>query len=86
MNGSSPEDREPYWDYMGRRLREERGKFGIDSRALSNEDLWKKDMSEMQKQVHELQMKVVNLSQQVYNLNYKVSILGGDPNQMEFRF
>ena len=71
MNGSSLEDREPYWDYMGRRLRE---------------DLWKKDMSEMQKQVHELQMKVVNLSQQVYNLNYKVSILGGDPNQMEMEF
>ena len=78
--------RESYHDYMGRRLREERGKFGIDERALSNEDLWKKDMSEMQKQVHELQMRVVKLSQQVYELNYKVSILGGDPNQMEMKF
>ena len=78
--------RESYHDYMGRRLREERGKYGIDSRALSNEDLWKKDMSEMQKQVHELQMRVVKLSQQVYDLNYKVSILGGNPNQLEFRF
>ena len=78
--------RESYHDYMGRRLREERGKHGVDSRALSNEDLWKKDMSEMQKQVHELQMKVVKLSQQVYDLNYKVSILGGNPNQLEFRF
>ena len=78
--------RESYHDYMGRRLREEHGKFNIDRRALSNEDLWKKDMSEMQKQVHELQMKVVNLRQQVYDLNYKVSILGGNPNQLEFRF
>ena len=78
--------RESYHDYMGRRLREERGKFDLDSRALSNEDLWKKDMSEMQKQVHELQMRVVKLSQQVYDLNYKVSILGGNPNQLEFRF
>ena len=78
--------RESYHDYMGRRLREERGKYDIDPRALSNEDLWKKDMSEMQKQVHELQMKVVNLRQQVYNLNYKVSLLGGDPNQMEMEF
>ena len=75
--------RESYHDYMGRRLREEHGKFGIDGRALSNEDLWKKDMSEMQKQVHELQMRVVKLSQQVYDLNYKVSILGGNPNQLE---
>ena len=79
-------DREPYWDYMGRRLREERGKYGIDSRALSNEDLWKKDMSEMQKQVHALQMKVVKLSDQVFDLNYKVKILGGDPDQMEMKF
>ena len=78
--------RESYHDYMGRRLREEHGKFNIDRRALSNEDFWKKDMSEMQKQVHELQMRVVKLSQQVYDLNYKVSILGGNPNQLEFRF
>ena len=78
--------RESYHDYMGRRLREERGKYDIDPRALSNEDLWKKDMSEMQKQVHELQMRVVKLSQQVYDLNYKVSILGGNPNQLELRF
>ena len=78
--------RESYHDYMARRLREEHGKFNIDRRALSNEDLWKKDMSEMQKQVHELQMRVVKLSQQVYDLNYKVSILGGNPNQLEFRF
>ena len=78
--------RESYHDYMARRLREEHGKFNIDGRALSNEDLWKKDMSEMQKQVHELQMKVVKLSDQVFDLNYKVKILGGDPDQMEMKF
>ena len=79
-------NREPYWDYMGRRLREERELSGLDSRALSNEDLWKKDMSEMQKQVHGLQMKIVKLSEQVYELKYKVSVSDGDPNQMEFKF
>ena len=71
--------REGYWDYMSRRLREE-------EIPKSAEELWKREVAEMQKQVHELQMRVVKLSQQVYDLNYKVSILGGNPNQLEFRF
>ena len=75
----SYQPREGYWDYMSRRLREE-------EIPKSAEELWKREVAEMQKQVHELQMKVVKLSQQVYDLNYKVSILGGNPNQLEFRF
>lgn len=74
-------NREPYWEYMGRRLREER-----EQPIPSNDDLWKRDMAEMQKQVHILQMRVVSLAEEVDELNYKVSILGGDPNQLEFRF
>ena len=75
----SYQPREGYWDYMSRRLREEE----IPKTA---EELWKREVAEMQKQVHELQMRVVKLGQEVYELRYKVTLLGGDPNQLEFRF
>ena len=71
-------NREPYWDYMGRRLREE-------SKLISRDDLWKKEIAEMQKQVHLLQMKVVNLNYIVDDLEYKVKILGGEPKQLELK-
>ena len=70
----SYQPREGYWDYMSRRLREE-------EIPKSAEELWKREVAEMQKQVHELQMRVVKLGQEVYELRYKVTLLGGDPNQ-----
>ena len=39
------DEREPYWDYMGRRLREVR-----DNTFLTKDDLCKKEIAEMQKQ------------------------------------
>ena len=39
------ERREPYWDYMGRRLREER----IKKEVITYEDMWKKDIAELAK-------------------------------------
>ena len=75
----SYQPREGYWDYMSRRLREE-------EIPKSAEELWKREVAEMQKQVHELQMRVVKIGQEVYELRYKVTLLGGDPNQLEFRF
>ena len=45
--------REPYWDYMARRLREVR-----DNTFVTKEDLYKKEIAEMQKQVHILQLRV----------------------------
>ena len=36
-------NREGYWDYMGRRLREER----IKKEVISQEDMWKKEIAEM---------------------------------------
>ena len=75
----SYQPREGYWDYMSRRLREE-------EIPKSAEELWKREVAEMQKQVHELQMRVVKLGQEVYELRYKVTLLGGAPNQLEFRF
>ena len=71
-------NREPYWDYMGRRLREE-------SKLISRDDMWKREIAEMQKQVHLLQMKVVNLNYIVDALEYKVKILGGEPKQLELK-
>jgi hypothetical protein len=50
--------REPYWDYMGRRLREVR-----DNTFLTREDLCKKEIAEMQKQVHILQLRVKELKE-----------------------
>ncbi len=50
--------REPYWDYMGRRLREVR-----DNAFLTREDLCKKEIAEMQKQVHILQLRVKELKE-----------------------
>ena len=73
------ERREPYWDYMGRRLRESRT-------MTTREDLMKKDIAEMQKQVHGLQLRIKALRESVYDLTYKVDLLGGDPNQMEMKF
>lgn len=78
------EQREPYWDYMGRRLREEvfdkqRGKMNMD-------DMWKREVKEMQTTVHHLQIRVKELSERVQELSKKVTVLGGDPNQLELEF
>ena len=73
------EKREPYWDYMGRRLRESRTK-------LTREDLAKKDIAEMQKSIHGLQMRIKTLRKSVDDLTYKVNLLGGDPDQLEMKF
>ena len=75
--------RESYNDYMLRRLRETREEN--ESRMLS-QDVWMKEISQMQTQVHLLQTRVVELGQQVYDLNYKVTTLGGDPDLLEMKF
>ena len=72
------EQREPYWDYMGRRLREDRQKGD-----LSMEDMWKKEIAEMQNNVHFLQIRVKELTERVTELTKKVTVLGGDPKQLE---
>ena len=65
---------------MGRKLREDR------QLAVTENDMWKKEIAEMQKQVHDLQMRVIDLGNQVTHLNIKVKLLGGDPKQMEMGF
>ena len=76
--------RESYYDYMLRRLREMREQNKTVD--VVHSEAWKKEISQMQKQVHVLQTRIVELSKQVYDLNYKVTTLGGDPNQLELNF
>lgn len=71
--------REGYWDYMGRRLRE-------DEEQLSMNDMWKKEIQEMQGNVHTLQLRVKSLTERVHELTLKVTSLGGDPDQLELEF
>ena len=77
--GKAPERRESHYDYMGRRLREERHKEG----EMVDRTLAEREIASMQEQVHGLQMRVKELNETVYSLSYKVSILGGNPNQLE---
>ena len=52
-------ERDPYWDYMGRRMKEER--------SVSDE-MYKNEIAQMQKQIHFLQMRVKELTQEVRDL------------------
>ena len=52
-------EREPYWDYMGRRMKEER--------SVADE-MYKNEIAQMQKQIHFLQMRVKELTQEVRDL------------------
>ena len=77
--GKAPKRRESYHDYMGRRMREERHKGG----EMVDRVLAETEIASMQEQVHLLQMRVKELTETVYSLSRKISILGGNSNQME---
>ena len=62
-------EREPYWDYMGRRMKEERS---------VSEDVYKSEISQMQKEIHFLQMRVKELTEEIYDLRKH------GPVQLEF--
>lgn len=55
--------REPYWEYMGRRLKEER------LPSMSETDLLKKEISQMQSQIQYLMTRVKDLKQEVDKLS-----------------
>ena len=52
-------EREPYWDYMGRRMKEER---------LVSEDVYKSEISQMQREIHYLRMRLKELTEVVHDL------------------
>ena len=79
--GKAPKRRESYHDYMGRRMREERHKGGdMVDRVLAETEI-----ASMQEQVHLLQLRVKELTETVYFLSRKISILGGNSNQLEMK-
>lgn len=55
--------REPYWDYMGRRMKEER------LPPMSETDLLKKEISQMQGQIQYLMLRVKDLNEEVDKLS-----------------
>ena len=75
--------REPYWDYMMRRGREDRE---AGNNIMSTTDIMKKEVFDMQECMQNLMKRQKELSEMVYNLSYKVKILGGEPQQLEMRF
>ena len=52
-------EREPYWDYMSRRMREEQ---------LVPDEMYKNEIAQMQKQIHDLQVRVIELVSEVQDL------------------
>lgn len=52
-------EREAYWDYMGRRMEEER--------SVPNE-MYKNEIAQMQMEIHFLQMRVKELTEEVHDL------------------
>ena len=70
-------NREPYWEYMGRRLKEQRPNL------MTKEMLMQTEIKQMQKQVYDLYERVIELRNEVDRLKLKVTILGGDPRQIE---
>ena len=71
-------EREPYWNYMGRRLRE--------SRVMSKSDLYEREVFELQKTLQQALIRQKELRALADRLSKKVVILGGDPNQLEMEF
>ena len=68
-------EREPYWNYMGRRLRE--------SRVMSTSDLYEREVFELQKTLQQALIRQKELVEQAYALKRKVALLGGDEKQYE---
>jgi len=75
--------REPYWDYMLSRGREDR-ESGYN--IMSATDIMKREIFEMQECLQNLIKTQKELSNIIYDLTYKVKLLGGDPQQLEMRF
>ena len=70
-------NREPYWDYMGRRLREER----IKKEVISKEDMWKKEIAEMQKTLQWCFTRIKELNEEIYELKSQPNIIIEDDRQ-----
>ena len=81
--------REPYWDYMGRRLREDR----IKNEVLTHEDLCKKEIADMQKtlqwcyiRIKELNDEIELMDDEIYDLKSQLNVVDVDNRQTEMEF
>ena len=68
-------EREPYWDYMGRRLKEEN--------IMDTSLMYQREVFELQKTLQQSLIRQKELIAQAYALKRKVSLLGGDERQFE---
>ena len=68
-------EREPYWDYMGRRLNE--------SVSMDTTMMYQREIFELQKTLQEALIRQKELLEQAYALKRKVAFLGGDERQLE---
>ena len=63
-------EREPYWEYIGRRLREEK--------VMDTSLMYQREVFELQKTLQQALIRQKELIEQAYALKRKVAILGGD--------
>ena len=68
-------EREPYWNYMGRRLNE--------SIPMDTSLMYQREVFELQKTLQQSLIRQKELVEQAYSLKRKVALLGGEEKQFE---
>jgi hypothetical protein len=74
--------REGYWDYMGRKLREE----WIKKEVISQEDMWKKEIADMKKTLQWCYIRIRELNDEIYELKSQPNIIIDDDRQTKMEF
>ena len=72
-------NREGYWDYMGRKMREGR----IKKEVINENDMWKKEIIEMQKTIQWCYSRIKELNDEIYDLKSQSSIVVEDERQLK---
>ena len=75
-------NREGYWDYMGRKLREDH----IKKEVINQEDMWKKEIAEMQKTLQWCFTRIKELNEEIYELKSQPNIIIDDDRQTKMEF
>ena len=75
----SYQPREGYWDYMGRKMREER----VKKEVINENDMWKKEIIEMQKTIQWCYSRIKELNDEIYDLKSQSSIVVEDERQLK---
>ena len=72
-------NRESYWDYMGRKMKE--------NRSISREELWKQEISEMQKTVYWCYNRIRELNEELHDIKTQLGTYKkNDIRQIEMEF